>query len=88
MNSSILEIVFHPFFAIGLIIIIGLSTLWIIYKDIIELNKSICPICEELTTRQNPHNFIRNGKVYRVHRGSCAHQFLFGDLFGEEIKDG
>lgn len=78
MNSRILELIFHPFFAIGLIIIFGLLTLGIIYKDIIELNKNTCPICGKLTIRQNPHCFIRDRKIYTVHQGNCANEFLYG----------
>ena len=77
MNSSILELIFHPLFGMGLTIIFGIILLYIMYKDIIEHNKTICPICGKQTKGQKPHYFMRDRKVHRVHQGDCANKFLY-----------
>lgn len=78
MNGSILELIFHPFFGIGLVIIFGIMLLYVMYKDIKEYNKTICPICGKETKEQVALFLIRDRKIFRVHQGNCGNEFLYG----------
>jgi len=89
MNSSKLELIFHPFFLTGLIFIMELLLFCAIYRDLIAYNRTICTVCKKKIDNETICIFSRKGKIYRVHNGDCANIFLYGEEFyGKRFVEG